>query len=229
MKTLGLIGGTSWHSTIVYYKLINELVGTKIGAQANPELLLYSINIEIMREQDPQKINAKYEKVAHILEKAGAEAIVICANTPHMAYEFVQPKIKIPILHIADAVGREALKLNQKRIGLLGNRPTMTKGFIQSRLKNKFGIEVLIPKEKYITECHHYVSDELTQGQFTENARQFFIRQMAELKSSGAEGIILGCTELPMLLSKKDFDLPLFATTRLHAQMASDFILSDTK
>jgi len=227
MKILGLIGGTSWHSTIVYYKLINELVGTKIGAQANPELLLYSLNIELMREQDAQKINAKYAKVANILERAGAEAIVICANKPHMAYEYVQPKIKIPILHIADAVGREAKKLQYKRLGLLGNRPTMTKGFIQSRLKVNFGIEVLIPEEEAISDCHHYVSTELTQGKFTEQAKQFFIRQMGELKNRGAEGIILGCTELPMLLSENDFDLTMFATTQLHAQMASDFILSN--
>ncbi|MCJ7468542.1 MAG: amino acid racemase [Maribacter sp.] len=227
MKILGLIGGTSWHSTIVYYRLINELVGKEIGAQANPELLLYSLNIELMREQDPQKINVKYAEVAHILEIAGAEAIVICANTPHMAYEFVQPKIKIPILHIADAVGLQAQKLHHRRLGLLGNRPTMTKGFIQSRLKNNFGIEILIPEERFISECHDYVSKELTQGKFTEQAKQFFIHQMEELKKQGAEGIVLGCTELPMLLSQNDFDLPLFATTQLHAQMAADFILSN--
>lgn len=104
MKTLGMIGGTSWHSTIVYYRLINELVGEKIGPQANPPLIVHSINIELMREQDKEKINAKYLDVSQKLQNAGAEAIIICANTPHMTYEFVQPKIDIPILHIADAV-----------------------------------------------------------------------------------------------------------------------------
>lgn len=112
MKTLGMIGGTSWHSTIVYYRLINELVGKKIGIQGNPPLIIYSINIELMREQETEKINAKYLDVARKLDQADAEAIVICANTPHMTYEYVQPQIDIPILHIADAVGTEAKNLD---------------------------------------------------------------------------------------------------------------------
>ncbi|WP_273568536.1 aspartate/glutamate racemase family protein [Maribacter halichondriae] len=226
MKTQGMIGGTSWHSTIVYYRLINELVGQRIGAQANPPMIIHSINIEIMREQDADKINAKYLEVSQKLEQAGAEAIVICANTPHMAYDFVQPKIGIPILHIAGATGKEATKLGLKKLGLLGNRPTMTKGFFQSQLSANYGIETNIPDELYLDKCHDYVSKELTQGQFTDQARDFFIEQMKFLKTKGAEGIILGCTELPMLIGQKDFGIPLIATTKLHAQMAADFILS---
>ena len=111
MKTLGLIGGTSWHSTLVYYRLINEMVGEHIGTQSNPPMIIHSINIEVMREQNSDRINATYLDVALKLQNAGAEAIVICANTPHMAYDFVQPKIDIPILHIADATGKEAAKL----------------------------------------------------------------------------------------------------------------------
>lgn len=126
MKLIGLIGGTSYHSTIVYYKLINELVGKEIGAQGNPPLLLYSLNIELMRSQDFEKINKTYLEIAQKLEKAGAKAIAICANTPHIVYDFVQPKIAIPILHIAEATGREAKKIGLKKVGLLGNKPTMT-------------------------------------------------------------------------------------------------------
>jgi aspartate racemase len=225
MNTIGLIGGTSWHSTIVYYRLINELVGKEIGTQGNPELLVYSINIEIMREQNIDKINAKYLQVSRSLENAGAKAIVICANTPHMAYEYVQPKIGIPILHIADATGKEAARLQLKKVGLLGNRPTMTRGFIPDILHGNYGIETIIPKESGLSQSHQYVSKELTQGLFTKEATSFFMEQIQSLKNRGAEGIILGCTELPILLESSSADIPLLATTQLHAQMAVDFIL----
>ena len=227
MKKIGLIGGTSWHSTIVYYRLINELVGEKIGAQANPELLLYSLNIELMREQNKEKINKKYLEVARTLQEAGAEAIVICANTPHMVFPFVQPEISIPILHIADAIGKEASKKDLKKLGLLGNRPTMQGDFISTYLFEKYDLKTIIPDDKYIDKCHHFVSNELTQGIFSKEARIFFLEQMKKLQDKGADGIILGCTELPMLLSEDDFDLPLIATTTLHAQMAADFILGN--
>ena len=225
MRKIGLIGGTSWHSTIVYYRLINELVGEKIGAQANPELILYSLNIELMREQNKEKIDNKYLEITRTLQEAGAEAIVICANTPHMVFPFVQPRVDIPILHIADAIGKEASKKDLNTLGLLGNRPTMKGDFISSYLSEKYDINTLIPDGGNIDKCHHYISNELTQGIFSKEARSFFLEQMKKLKEKGAEGIILGCTELPMLLNEKDFDLPLIATTTLHAQMAADFIL----
>ena len=225
MKTLGLIGGTSWHSTIDYYRRINTLVGDKIGADKNPEMIIYSINIEIMRKQNVEAIHAKYLEVANKLSNAGVEAIVICANTPHMAYEFVQPKIDIPILHIADATGQEAKRLGLRKLGLLGNRPTMTKGFIPEVLKNNYGIETIIPAPEFLDKSHHYVSKELTQGIFSEEAKAFFLTQTQSLFEKGAEGIILGCTELPLLLKKEDIDIPLLATTDLHAQMAANFIL----
>lgn len=229
MQTIGLIGGTSWHSTIVYYRLINELAAKKIGAQANPPLIIYSLNIELMREQNKDKINHAYLHIARKLEIAGAKALVICANTPHMVYDFVQPKISIPILHIADAVGKKARQEDLTLLGLLGNRPTMTGGFIQNRLKEKFGIQTIIPDEEYLDTAHEFVSKELTQGKFTETARSFFLDQMQLLKEKGAQGIILGCTELPLLIEQQDFNLPLIPTTYLHAQMAVDFILQEMK
>ncbi|MEZ4932276.1 MAG: amino acid racemase [Saprospiraceae bacterium] len=225
MKTLGMIGGTSWHSTIVYYRLINELVGEKIGTQGNPPLIIYSLNIELMREGDKNKINNAYLEIANKLENAGAEALVICANTPHMVYPFVTPKINIPILHIADATGKSAVKKGIKKLGLLGNRPTMTGGFLQKKLNEDYGLEIIIPEEKNIEQTHYYISYELTQGKFTDEAKQFYLQRMEELKNRGAEGIILGCTELPMLIKENEFDLPMMATTDLHAQMAADFIL----
>jgi len=226
MKLLGMIGGTSWHSTVDYYRWINELVGKEIGESQNPPLLLYSINIQLMREQNKEKIQAAYLEISQKLQTAGAEAIIICANTPHMIYEYVQPKINIPILHIAEAVGRSAKSQGLKKLGLLGNRPTMTLGFIPEYLKTHYQIETITPNKNDFGEIHRYISEDLTQGKFTEEAKKFFIHQMLLLEAQGAEGIILGCTELPMLLSQKDFPLPLLETSLLHAHLAADFILS---
>lgn len=225
LNLLGLIGGTSWHSTIVYYRLINEMVGQEIGAQGNPPMVLYSLNIELMRSQQKDKINQTYLDVAKKLQDAGAKAIVICANTPHMVYSFVSPKIDIPILHIAEATGREAKRQGIKKLGLLGNRPTMTRGFMQSYLESKLGMETIIPEEEFLDQSHHFVSTELTQGKFTDEAKTFFLHQIDLLKNRGAEGVILGCTELPILLEKESASLPMLATTQLHARMAADFIL----
>ena len=225
MKTIGLIGGTSWHSSVVYYQLINQLVGAKIGTQANPELILFSINIELMREQDSEKINAKYLEVATKLQAAGAQAIVICANTPHMVYEPIQPEIDIPILHIADATGHEASRLGLKKLGLLGNRPTIAGDFIPSRLRAKFNIETIKPDATVWDRSHYYISRELTQGIFSDKARRFYRDQIDQLQKKGAQGVILGCTELPMLIKQDDMAIPLLATTQLHAEMAVDFIL----
>lgn len=229
MRTIGLIGGTSWHSTIPYYRLINEGVGNVIGEQANPELIIYSINIELMREQNRPKIYQKYTEVAQKLEAAGAEAIVICANTPHMVYEHVQPKIGIPFLHIAHATGMEARRLGLTKLGLLGNKPTMTGDFIPKILKDSYGVETIIPEEDSLLQAHQYISRELTQGKFTPEARKFFLNQIHLLKNRGAAGIILGCTELPLLLKEGDADIPLIPTTQLHAQMAVNFILENDK
>jgi aspartate racemase len=227
MKTLGMIGGTSWHSTIEYYRLINERVGSKIGNQANPPLIIHSINIELMREQNREKINAKYLDVSLKLQDAGAEAIIICANTPHMAYAHVQPKIDIPIIHIAEATGNEAQRQGLKKLGLLGNRPTMTGDFIPTILQDRFSIKTRIPDEEYLDLAHHYVSEELTQGIFSNEAKKFFLDQMNLLKEKGATGIILGCTELPILFKEVSYDIPLLPTTELHVNMAVDFILNE--
>jgi aspartate racemase len=227
MKTLGMIGGTSWHSTLEYYKLINELAAKKMGNQANPPLIIHSINIEVMRGQQKEKINAKYLETALKLQNAGADAIIICANTPHMAYNYVQPKINIPILHIAEATGREARKKNLQKLGLLGNKPTMTGDFIKNYLHENFNISTIIPEAQYINQAHNYVSKELTRGIFSESAKDFFSNQIKLLKAQGAEGIILGCTELPLLIKQEEVSVPLMATTNLHAQMGVDFIFGN--
>ena len=224
MRTLGLIGGTSWHSTIVYYRLINEMAGKRTGTHANPPLILYSLNVMLMREHDVDKIKTTYLHIARKLEIAGARAIVICANTPHLVYDYVHDKISIPILHIADAVGLEARKKGYKKLGLLGTRPTMQGDFLHKRLKNNFGIETIIPDEDFQDEIHQYISKELTQGKFTQSAKSFFLDHIQLLKEKGANAVIMGCTELPLLINEEDTDLPLLQSTNLHAKMAVEFI-----
>ncbi|WP_194974333.1 aspartate/glutamate racemase family protein [Aquiflexum lacus] len=226
MKLLGLIGGTSWHSTIEYYKLINELAGKRMGEAQNPSMLIYSQNIQLMRDQDKDLIRKTYLEIATKLEKGGAEGIVICANTPHMVYDFVQPKINIPILHIAEAVGKNAKEKGLKTLGLLGNRPTMTGAFFPKYLKENFNIDTVIPDDKYLDQSHHYVSKELTMGKFTTEAKNFYLDQVLVLNKKGAEGIILGCTELPLLVKQEEANVPLISTTDLHAALAVDFIFS---
>lgn len=226
MRTLGMIGGTSWHATAEYYRAINEGVAEQIGNQANPELILHSINIEVMRSQDFPRIQAKYLEVSQKLEAAGAEAILICANTPHMAVDHVAPQLGIDFLHIADPVGRAAQVKGLERLALFGNRPTMTGRFIPDVLASKYGIKTILPSAEIIERSHHYVSQELTRGSFSEDAKTFYIEQIQEIQAKGAQGVILGCTELPLLLDHSDSSIPLLATTDLHIQMAIDFILS---
>lgn len=227
MNLLGMIGGTSWHSTIEYYRLLNELVGEKISTQQNPPLLLYSLNVKLMRENDVEKIKNSYLEIAKKLEAAGAKAVIICANTPHLVFDFVQPKINIPILHIADAIGAKAKQKGFKKLGLLGTKPTMTGKFLQGRLEKQHQIETIIPAQENIDETHKFISEELTQGKFTDTAKNFYLKQMQMLKDRGADAIILGCTELPMLIKENDTEIPLLDTTKLHAEMATEFILKD--
>jgi aspartate racemase len=227
MKTIGLIGGTSWHSTLEYYREINAQVSQIIGNASNPELLLYSINIDIMRKQVLEDIQQKYLEVSEKLIKAGAEALLICANTPHMAVEYVQPKIDVPFLHIADATAKQAKRLGYQKLGLLGNKPTMTKAFLKNRLKEQHGLITTIPEDEAIDQSHYFVSKELTQGQFTQAAKDFYTDQIRMFKDKGMDAVVLGCTELPILLKETDTALPALRTTDLHIQMAVDFILRD--
>lgn len=228
MRKLGMIGGTSWHATKEYYELINRGFAEARGNWESPELRIFCVNIAVMRAQDKDVIESTYLKTAQNLEEAGAEAIIICANTPHMSVDYVAPKIGIPFLHIAHATANEAKRLGLRKLGLLGNRPTMTGNFISGEIERKFGLEIIIPdNESAIDRSHHFVSEELTQGTFSEEARDFYLHEMNAMKSRGADGIILGCTELPILLRDVEYDLPLLSTTHLHAQMALDFILNE--
>ena len=226
MKTLGLIGGTSWHATQEYYRLINEGFCKANGSLESPKLILFSINIAVMRANDKEKIIETYAEVSKKLEQAGAEAIVICANTPHLVCDTVQEEVEIPFLHIAEATGKEAKRLGMQKLGLLGTKPTMKGKFISGVLEDRFGIAVITPEGGRFDTTHDYIANELTQGVFSNESKAFYLEEIERMKKRGADGIILGCTELPILLKDTEAALPLLATTDLHAQMAVDFILS---
>ena len=227
MKKLGLIGGTSYHSTIDYYRMINEKVGEVIGKDQNPELLLYSLDIALMRSGDREKIQKEYLRISKELISIGAEGILICANTPHMVYEFVQPQIEVPILHIGKAIGDYAIRNNFKNLGLLGTKPTIKIGFLENYIKENYPIEITIPDEEHIDKVHHYISKELTQGVFSSEAKSYFLDQMKSLEEKGADAMILGCTELPILIKQEDTNFQLIDTTGLHVELAVEFILGE--
>ncbi|WP_107038861.1 aspartate/glutamate racemase family protein [Brumimicrobium mesophilum] len=227
MKKLGLIGGTSYHSTINYYRMINEKVGAIIGHDKNPELLLYSLNVELMRSEDQERIKTEYLRISKDLISIGAEGILICANTPHMVYEYVQPKIEVPILHIGKAIGDYAIKNNFYNLGLFGTRPTIKIGFLENYIKENYPLEITLPNEENIGIIHHYIAEELTQGIFSEEAKAYFLDQMKILTSKGADAIIMGCTELPILIKQEETDFKLIDTTSLHVELAVDFILNN--
>ncbi|MBZ9787583.1 amino acid racemase [Psychroflexus sp. CAK57W] len=225
MKRLGLIGGTSYHSTLEYYKAINAQVIEQNATHSNPELLLYSITMDVMRRQEQEEINSVYLNAAKKLQEAGAEAIVICANTPHMAVEFVQPQLEIPFLHIGNSIGKEAVQHNFKKLLLLGNRPTITKAFLKDYLIEKYNLEVIIPEEEAIEKSHYFVSDELTKGIFSKEAKAFY-KELIEKHQNTIDAAILGCTELPILLKDESSKIPYIKTTDLHIQSAVEFIIN---
>ena len=228
MKTLGMIGGTSWHSTIEYYRLINSMINQRLGEDVNPPLLLYSINIQLMKHGSRSEIQEGFLKYASTLEKAGAEAIIFCANTPHLAYDHVASRISIPILHIADATGDQILQNQYSTAGLLGTKATMTRDFIKRRLNETHGLDILVPEsEESIDRVHGIIANELTLGQFTSASKDYFLGEIDLLRERGAEGVILGCTELPLLIKEEDSSVPLYDTTYLHAEKAVQFILGN--
>ncbi len=228
MRKLGMIGGTSWHSTIDYYRYINQIINQRMDdLHMNPPLLLYSLNVALMKGGNWDEVIAAYQDIAQILQEAGAEAIIICANTPHKVVPKVAPLLSIPILHIADAIGAEARRLGAMKLGLLGTQPVMELDFIKGHLSEKWGVEVMIPCDADRQEAHRLIVDELTAGEFREETRNWYLQLMTKLQTAGAEAIILGCTELPILIKQEDFALPLLDTTFLHARYATDFILGE--
>jgi aspartate racemase len=230
MKTLGLIGGTSWYSTVEYYRNINQAVNDAYGNNTNPPLLLYNLNQHRIHEL--QKGN-HWDAIAEILTEAavrlrsaGAQGIMFCANTPHKVYAQVAKNIDLPILHIADATGAAIRSKGLRKIGLIGTQYTMEDGFIAERLKERYGIETVFPSELAARqELHRIIQRELDVGIFKADSKKYVLQQIEELRRRGAQGIVLGCTEFPLIIKSADVSVPIFDTTVLHSQMAVDFIL----
>lgn len=228
MKTIGLIGGMSWESTAEYYRIINQMVKAALGGLHSAKCVLYSVDFDeiesYQKTDDWEKAAGALTDAAASLEKAGADFIVLCTNTMHKVADKIQARVGIPLLHIADATAEEILIKNIKKIGLLGTRYTMEQDFYKSRLEEK-GIRVIIPEEKDRAVIHRVIYEELCLGKILEESRDQFRRMMDELVIRGAEGIILGCTEIGLLVKKEDSKVPLFDTAYLHAVKAVEYAL----
>lgn len=228
MRTLGLIGGTSWVSTIDYYRYINQLANEKRGGLNFAQILLYSISFNDVKsladQSDWESLGKLLSGIAQNLENAGAEAIVLCANTTHIVAEKIEEQIKIPLIHITDATAKEILRQNLKKVALLGTKFTMDNDFYKDRLL-RFGIETIIPNDEERDFIHSSIFDELGKDIFTTETKQKYLDIIEKLHERGAEGVIFGCTEIPLLLKPEDCHIPSFDTTLLHAKAAVEFAL----
>ena len=224
LKTIGLIGGMSWESTATYYKIINETIKEKLGGLHSAKCILYSVDFQEIEEC---QANGNWEKsgeilgeAAYNLEKAGADFIVICTNTMHKVVNQIKEKISIPILHIAEMTAEKILEKGLKNIALLGTKYTMEQDFYKSKLIEK-GINVIIPDKNDIEIINEVIYDELCLGTINSNSKKKFLEIVDKLRNKGAEGIILGCTEIGLLIKNEDTDVPLFDTAIIHAEQAA--------
>jgi aspartate racemase len=231
MKTIGLLGGMSWESTVTYYQAVNESVKERLGGLHSAKVALVSVDfheIEILQHED------RWDEAGEILaadaariEAAGADFLVICTNTMHRVALQIEESIRIPLLHIADATAEEIKKAGISKIGLLGTRFTMEQDFYAGRLAERHGLEVLIPDDAGRETVHRVIYDELCLGKIIPESRSHYAEIIAELGRRGAQGVILGCTEISLLVGPEDSSIPVFDTTSIHAQKAVDWALAD--
>ena len=230
MQTIGLLGGMSWESTVTYYQIINQAVKERLGGLHSARCILYSVEFdEIERCQssgDWARSGEILAQAAQALERAGADFILICTNTMHKVYDQVQAAVSIPILHIADLTLAALRAQGIRRVALLGTAYTMEQDFYKRRL-TEGGLEVLIPGESDRREINRVIFQELCRGILSPDSRALFLRVLEDLRSAGAEGAILGCTEIGLLIGQGDTPLPLFDTTQIHAQAAAALALSN--
>ncbi len=231
MKTIGLIGGMSWESSIEYYRIINETAKEKLGGLHSAKSLMVTVDfaeIEKLQHEDRwDEAGQILVKCAQDLERGGADCIVLCTNTMHKLADRIIASVNIPFLHIADATAEKIAAAGIKRIGLLGTRFTMEHDFYKGRLIQNFGLDVLVPNEADREIIHRVIYDELVQGKIVTSSREEYKRIMETLIAEGAEGIILGCTEIELLVKQNDSRVPLFPTTSIHAVSAVEYALRD--
>ena len=230
MKTIGLLGGMSWESTVPYYRQINEAVKARLGGLHSARIVLYSVDFaEIERLQhagDWDAAGAVLAAAAQALERAGADFIVLCTNTMHKVAPAIEAAVNIPLLHIADATAAAIRHAGLSRVGLLGTRFTMEQAFYRGRLEERHGIAVLVPAADDRDRVHRVIYEELCLGVVSEASRNAYREVIAALAERGAQGVILGCTEIALLISPADAAVPLFDTTELHAEGAVDLALN---
>ena len=226
MKTIGLLGGMSWESSLHYYRIINEQVRARLGGLHSARSLMLSVDFDpIEKMQASGEWDAAGElrgEAAQRLERGGADFVVLCTNTMHKVADAIAGRIRIPLLHIADAAADAVRRAGLRRVGLLGTRFTMEQDFYRGRLTDKHGLEVVIPPDGQRRDVHRIIYDELCRGVVEPRSKEVFLRIIAGLVAAGAEGIILGCTEIMMLVARQDVEVPLFDTTVLHASAAVD-------
>jgi len=232
MKTIGILGGMSWESTADYYKIINEYTNMRLGNLSSAKIVMYSFNFEIIENLQH---NNQWEKLGEILgeaavklEKSGADVIVIATNTMHKVADIVEKSITVPLLHIADVTSEEIIKDGIKKVLLLGTKFTMKEEFYKERMKRKYGIEIVVPQEADIDKIHEIIYKELCKGVVSELSKKEILRIIEKINfEEKIEGIILGCTELPMIIKKGDISLRVYNTTEIHSKYAVEKILED--
>ncbi|MEJ6495348.1 aspartate/glutamate racemase family protein [Pseudoalteromonas sp. DY56-GL22] len=224
MKTIGLIGGMSWESTQSYYQLLNQGIKNKLGGLHSAKIVLVSLDFAeiamLQQQQDWPQMAEILIKAAKQVEAAGADYLLICTNTMHKLAEQVQAAVAIPLLHIADAVGENLIQHNFKKVALLGTQFTMEQDFYKQRLADKFAIDVLIPDAQGRETVHRVIYDELCKGVIKEESKAEYLTIIDNLTQQGAEAIILGCTEIALLVQQADTSIPLLDSTALHCAMA---------
>jgi aspartate racemase len=230
MRTLGLIGGTTWISTVDYYRYINRLVAENLGGLNSAKILLYSLNFDelktLFEAGDWERVAEVLSSIAKKLETAGAEALVLCSNTIHVAAEEIESRINIPLINVTDSTAREIQKLDLKKVALLGTRFTMDKDFYPKKLRS-FAIETIIPTDEECEFINSSIFNELGKNIFAEATKEKYLEIIQSLSERGAEGVIFGCTEIPMLIRPEDCPIPSFDTTLIHAKAAVEFALAD--
>jgi aspartate racemase len=228
MKTIGLVGGTSWVSSLDYYRLFNEITNQRLGGNEAAKIILNSVNygeiVTLTQQGNWDAIATIISIAAQNAERAGADCILLGANTMHNIAEKVQESVTIPLIHIADVVAKAIKQQGLNKVALLGTRYTMLFDFYKNRLA-AHGIETMIPDDKGVEFVNSAIYNELGKGKFFPETKQQFLNLMDDLSEQGAEGIILGCTEIPMLIKQEDTSIPVFDTTLLHATAAVDFAL----
>ena len=229
MKTIGLIGGLTWHSSIDYYRYINQAINKRLGGDESAEVILYSVNYgeikKLTHENNWKSISEIICKAALQTQNAGAEVILLGANTMHNIFDDVERTVTVPMIHIADATAKEILNKKIKTIALLGTKYTMQLNFFRDRLSS-FGINTLIPDNEKVESINAAIYNELGKGIILPETKSIFLKIIDDLKQKGAEGVILGCTEIPLLITQEDCTIAVFDTTLIHSVAAVEFALS---